>query len=557
MPFASSLLMFAGSLQTFSVLAASNESLLLVIKLLPAYGRELDRHFIGLFSFCKKTAAILEGLFPGDRPHNVDCLRTFSYLVQDARPLKRRTAGPLTLEGRAAKAVFIAGLSVALIAASAHAEQQTAESAAAPAARNHSAGAATLAEAVRPSAAKAPFPPEARSATALALSADPVFDEGTYQRIKERLLRYAAIERRGGWPAIPADAELRSGAHGAEVALLRRRLMISEDLAPALEAGDSYDGALVDAVKRFQLRHGLEANGDVGPKTLRALNVPIASRIEQLEASIEHLLGMDFVFADRYVVVNIPAAFVEAVAHDQVERRYRVIVGKVDKPSPTLTAYITAVNLNPTWTVPLSITKNEIVRHMRKDPGYLSRMHMRVLGARDEEIDPHSIDWSSERSPNFTIRQDSGRFNALGTVKIDMPNPYSVYMHDTNTRNLFADDYRFDSHGCTRVDNVRDLAAWIVEDVPGWNRAGIDAGIAADVLKVINLPHKMPVAWVYLTAWVTRDGTVNFREDVYKHDEALDRNALADAAADSFAVPALAAARATRGVRPNSSLDSH
>jgi L,D-transpeptidase YcbB len=165
----------------------------------------------------------------------------------------------LTLEGRAAKAVFIAGLGVALIAASAHAEQQTAESAAAPVVRSHSAGAAILAEAARPSAAKAPFPPEARSAIALALSADPVFDEGTYQRIKERLLRYAAIERRGGWPAIPADAELRSGAHGAEVALLRRRLMISEDLAPALEAGDSYDGALVDAVKRFQLRHGLEA----------------------------------------------------------------------------------------------------------------------------------------------------------------------------------------------------------------------------------------------------------------------------------------------------------
>jgi hypothetical protein len=115
MPFASSLLMFAGSLQTFPVLAASNEPLLLVIKLLPAYGRELNRHFIGLFSFCKKTAAILEGLFPADRPHNVDCLRTFSYLVQDARPLMRRTAGPLSVEGRAAKAVFIAGLGVALL----------------------------------------------------------------------------------------------------------------------------------------------------------------------------------------------------------------------------------------------------------------------------------------------------------------------------------------------------------------------------------------------------------------------------------------------------------
>ncbi len=437
------------------------------------------------------------------------------------------------------RANFIAGVVLALIAGSARAEpaqvagqpvlraapgQAPAPSAAKPAAKP-------------PRAAKAPSTPESRSAAALALSADPVFDEGTYQRIKAALLSYADIQVRGGWPALPADAKLAPGASGPEVALLRRRLVISDDLAPEQEEGDAYDAALVDAVKRFQLRHGLEANGSVGPQTLRALNIPVAARIKQLEASIERLLGMDFVFAERYVVVNIPAAFVEAVSHDKVERRYRVIVGKVDKPSPTLTAYITAVNLNPTWTVPLSITKNEIFRHMRKDPTYISRMHMRVLGAHDEEISPQSIDWSSDRSPNFTVRQDSGAFNALGNLKIDMPNPYSVYMHDTTTRNLFADDYRFDSHGCTRVDNVRDLATWILQDVPGWNRAAIDAGIAGGVLKIVNLPHKMPVAWVYLTGWVTRDGTIQFRDDVYKHDDSLDRNALADAAAGGFVAP--------------------
>jgi murein L,D-transpeptidase YcbB/YkuD len=154
-------------------------------------------------------------------------------------------------------------------------------------------------------------------------------------------------------------------------------------------------------------------------------------------------------------------------------------------------------------------------------------MHMRVLGAHDEDIDPGSVDWSSDRSPNFTVRQDAGAWNALGYLKIDMPNPYSVYMHDTDTRNLFAKDYRFDSHGCTRVDNVRDLAAWILQDgPPGWDRAAIDAGIAAGATKVINLPHKIPVAWVYLTGWVMRDGTVEFRDDVYKHDELLDRAGL-------------------------------
>jgi murein L,D-transpeptidase YcbB/YkuD len=399
-------------------------------------------------------------------------------------------------------------------------------------------------------AAKPASTPESRSAAALALSADPVFDEGTYQRIKEALLSYSAIQVRGGWPALPVDAKLAPGASGPEVALLRRRLVISDDMPPEQEAGDIYDASVSGGVRRFQMRHGLEGTGSVDAKTLRALNVPVVHRIKQLEASLERLLGMDFTFAERYVVVNIPAAFVEAVSHDKVERRYRVIVGKVDKPSPTLTAYITAVNLNPTWTVPLSITKNEIFARMRRDPTYISRMHMRVLGAGDEELDPGSIDWSSERSPNFTVRQDSGGFNALGNLKIDMPNPYSVYMHDTDTRRLFADDYRFDSHGCTRVDNVRDLAAWILEDVPGWNRAAIDAGIAAGVLKIVNLPHKMPVAWVYLTGWVTHDGTVNFREDVYKHDDSLDRNALADAAAGGFVAPV------PRDVRQVSNLDS-
>jgi murein L,D-transpeptidase YcbB/YkuD len=381
--------------------------------------------------------------------------------------------------------------------------------------------------------------PESRSAAALALSSDPVFDEGTFQRIKEALLFYSDIQVRGGWPMLPADAKLDPGTSGPYVALLRQRLVISDDMPPEQEAGEAYDASVVEGVKHFQLRHGLDATGAVGAQTVKALNVPVGTRIKQLEASLERLLGMDFIFAERYVVVNIPAAFVEAIANGKVERRYRVIVGKIDKPSPTLTAYITSVNLNPTWTVPLSITKNEIIAHMRRDPSYLSRMHMRLLGGGDQEISPSSVDWASDRSPNFTVRQDAGAWNALGYLKIDMPNPYSVYMHDTDTRKLFADDYRFDSHGCTRVDNVRDLAAWILEDVPGWNRAAIDAGIDAGQTKIVNLPHKMPVAWVYLTGWVTRDGTVEFRDDVYKHDEALDRDALAQATgAGGFVQPA-------------------
>lgn len=402
-----------------------------------------------------------------------------------------------------------------------------------------------------------PSTPESRSAAQLALSSEPVFDDGTYLRIKEALLSYSDIQVRGGWPILPAEAKVAPGASGPDVAVLRKHLVISGDLAPAAAAGDRYDDAVTEAVKKFQLRHGLDATGSVNAQTLKALNVPVAERIKQLGASLQRLIGTDFLFAERYVVVNIPAAFVEAVAGGRVERRYRVVVGKIDRPSPTLTAYITAVDLNPTWTVPLSITKGEIANRVRRDPNYLARMHMRILGAHDEEISPAGIDWS--RSPNFTVRQDAGSWNALGYLKIDMPNRYSVYMHDTDARKLFADDYRFDSHGCTRVDNVRDLAAWILQDnPPGWDRAAVDAGIDKGATKVINLPHKIPVAWVYLTGWVTRDGTVQFRDDVYKRDEPLDRSNLADAAAGGFVapVPTSAAPTAPALVVQASNLDS-
>src|SRR6202051_2561941 len=386
-----------------------------------------------------------------------------------------------------------------------------------------SAAAAVPAHAAPPAkpAAAAASTPESRSAAAPARSAQRTYDEGTAQRIREAALSYSDLAVRGGWPAIPADAKFTVGVQGANDDLLRRRLLISADLDPDKASGP-YDDIVADSVKRFQARHGLAATGTMTPRTLAALNVPVQKRIKQLEASLERLANMDFAFGQRYVVVNLPATFAEAVEEDKVVRRYRVIVGKTEKPSPTLTAEITSVNLNPTWTVPPSIAKTEISAHMRRDPGYLSRMHMDVLDAHEAAIDPRSVDWSGVHAPNFTVRQQSGSWNALGAVKIDMPNPYSVYMHDTNQRNLFSDDYRFDSHGCSRVDNVRDLAEWLLqEEMPKRNRAAIDAAIATGQREDIALPKKVPVAWIYLTAWMTKDQTIQFRNDIYDQDTQL------------------------------------
>jgi murein L,D-transpeptidase YcbB/YkuD len=155
---------------------------------------------------------------------------------------------------------------------------------------------------------------------------------------------------------------------------------------------------------------------------------------------------------------------------------------------------------------------------MRKDPGYIGRMKMRVLDANGNEVDARAVDWHSDRTPNFTVRQDSGNGNALGNVRIDMPNPHSVYMHDTNHKEFFSADYRFQSSGCTRVEGVRDLAAWILKDNEGWGRKEIDAEIATSKRTTVRLARGIPVAWIYLTGWASPDGTIHFRNDVYNLD---------------------------------------
>ena len=271
-------------------------------------------------------------------------------------------------------------------------------------------------------------------------------------------------------------------------------------------------------MRRFQARHGLEETGAVGPKTLAALNVPVAARVRQLAASLDRIAGLSFTFGQRYVVVNIPAAVAEAVNNDKVERRYVVVAGKIDRPSPMVTTTIPAINLNPTWTVPLSILKKDIVTRMRKNPNYLSRMRMRVLDANGNEMDARSVNWHADRSPNFTVRQDAGPGNALGALRIDMPNPHAVYMHDTNHKEHFGADYRFHSSGCVRVAEVRDFAVWLLADNPNWSRRELDAAIAAGKSQTVRLTHKVPVAWVYMTGWVTRDDVVHFRDDVYNYD---------------------------------------
>ncbi|MBM3655235.1 MAG: murein L,D-transpeptidase, partial [Alphaproteobacteria bacterium] len=305
--------------------------------------------------------------------------------------------------------------------------------------------------------------------------------------------RYRQIVDAGGWPIV--GVSLRPGSKGPAVATLRRRLA-AEDDSVADTAKPKWDADLTAAVKRFQFRLGLKQTGVVAGATLRELDVPAETRLLQLDSTARRLTALEFAFGPRYIVVNIPSTAVDAVQDDRVARRYAAIVGDLEHHSPELQTKVVAVNINPTWTVPASIVKNEIAPKMLKDPTYLKRSHIRVLNAHGEEVDPRSINWASERAAQYTLRQDSGSSNSLGSIRISMPNRYSVYMHDTPSRNLFANDYRFLSHGCVRVQGVVDLAAWLLDGDSGplMSEDEINAKIKSGEREDVKLTHHIPVA---------------------------------------------------------------
>jgi murein L,D-transpeptidase YcbB/YkuD len=387
-----------------------------------------------------------------------------------------------------------------------------------PAAAPTPAPQAQVAPKPKPKPKPKPAPPRE---TALSDDPTPALQPETFFATSLASERYAAIADAGGWPKV--GTPLRPGASGRAVAALRKRLAAEGDLPNAAIGGEAWDASLTQAVRRFQFRMGLRQTGIVAGATLRELDVPASVRFRQLASSAQRLAGNDFPFGARYIVVNIPSAAVDAVENGRVARRYTAIVGDVEHPSPEVEAKVGAVNFNPTWTVPVSIIKNEIMPKMQKDPGYLARARIRVFDNRGGEVDAKSVNWASERAVNYTLRQDSGAQNSLGSIRIAMPNKHAVYMHDTPSKRLFASDYRFLSHGCVRVEGVYDLAAWLLQGVGGsptgqWDRAAILAKIASAERQDVTLPKPVPVVWVYMTGWASADGTVHFRNDIYGVD---------------------------------------
>ena len=383
-----------------------------------------------------------------------------------------------------------------------------------------------------PKPKKVARPPRPRE-TALSEDPAPTLQPDTFFATAKASERYSAIVDAGGWPT--DITAVGPGARGRAVERLRKRLAIEGYLGAGEAGGPGWNKELTEAVKRFQAHMGLRQTGIVSGETLKAINVPARERFNELASSADRLAGLNFSFADRYVAVNLPSTSVEAVENGRVVHRYVAIVGDPEHPSPQISAHIQVINLNPTWTVPVSIIKHEIIPRMQRDPGYLKRAKIRILDGQAKEINPRAINWSTERAANYTLRQDSGSGNSLGQIRIGMPNKLAVYMHDTPSKRLFGADYRFLSHGCVRVQGVYDLAAWLLEGTPGgpdgrWDEAALKAKIREGAPYNIPLAKEVPVIWVYLTGWSNGDGPANFRNDVYNIDTVGEAQASAQAA---------------------------
>lgn len=346
----------------------------------------------------------------------------------------------------------------------------------------------------------------------------PIFSTRTPFLIEEAMAEYSQIVASGGWPVVPANNKLELGAISPAVPILRKRLIISGDLPRNSGSSEVFDSWVDGGVRRFQARHGLPADGVMGRYSFAAMNIPASTRLGQLETNLVRLRSMSGYLGDRYVMVNIPAAAIEAVEGDRVALRHTAVVGKIDRQTPILNSKIHEIILNPYWTSPKSIIQKDIIPLMREDPTYLSRNNIRIFLPNGDELPPEAVDWNTDEAVKYRLRQDPGKINAMATTKINFHNPHAVYMHDTPQQSLFGQIERFNSSGCVRVQNVRDLTTWILRDTPSWGRQQIERVISTGENTEIPVAEAVPVYFTYVSAWSVEPKIVQFRDDIYRRD---------------------------------------
>ena len=346
-----------------------------------------------------------------------------------------------------------------------------------------------------------------------------------YRELVEALEQHRELLRGGGWPTVPAGKELKRGDRGTRVAALRERLRASKELDAPKDADPVFDDEVAEAVARFQTRHGIEADSSVGGATLSALNVPVESRIRQIELNLDRFRWLPAEFADRYVLVNIPDFRLRAYDGGREAFEQRVIVGdEYQNATPVFADSMTYLVFRPEWNVPPSILANEMLPKLQDDIYHLARHDFEVIDTQGDSLvrDPSSIDWDDVDTGDvrYRVRQKSGESNSLGLLKFMFPNRFNIYLHDTPSRKLFDQPVRTLSHGCVRVEDPVQLAEFALDGQDGWDEGKIrdamhDSSAARG--RSVSLERPVPVYLVYLTAFM-REGALQFRNDPYGKD---------------------------------------
>ncbi|MDP1696296.1 MAG: L,D-transpeptidase family protein [Xanthomonadaceae bacterium] len=343
-----------------------------------------------------------------------------------------------------------------------------------------------------------------------------------YEQLREGLRRLRKVQSTGGWPQIADGPTLKAGDDDPRIPALRERLRLSGYGDPEMEAAaDSahFDRVLEDALRRFQRKQYLAPDGALGKSTLAALNITVAMRIDQVRANLERARWLLHETSAEFLLVDIAGYKATYFQHGQPQWSTRVQVGKPYRKTPSFRSQINRITFNPTWTVPPTILRNDILPKVRKNPGYLAANRLRVLDHNGKELRAEQIDWSNPSG--LTLRQDAGAGNSLGRVAIRFDNPYSVYLHDTPHTELFDLEQRAFSSGCIRVERPLELVERLLDDPAQWNRAAIDAAIASNQTRNVSLHRPVTVLLMYWSVDIHSDGRLGFKRDIYGRDSRI------------------------------------
>jgi len=352
-----------------------------------------------------------------------------------------------------------------------------------------------------------------------------------YQKMRNKLAEYQILEQRGGWPSVPAGPVLKPGMEDPRVKAVRMRLVVTGEVVQSDIESNVYDAGLVESVKQFQKRHGLQQDGVIGKGTLDAMNVSVMARVKQIIINMERYRWLKRVGSDeKLVIVNIAGFEAAGGTVGNFEVTTPVIVGKKYHETPVFHNLIQYVEFNPYWNLPPSIARNETLPKLQRDSSYLKKANMRIFkgwGADAPKLDATSIDWSTvskKQMDQYRLRQEPGPHNALGTLKIMFPNEHNVYLHDTPGHELFSRDVRAFSHGCIRMGRPAEMAVFVLGgEKKGWTVNRVRETVAMGKNHVVKLEKPMPVYILYRTAYVMKNDEMIFYDDIYGRDIILEK----------------------------------